>query len=151
VFVTHDQEEAFALGDEIAVLRDGRIVQQATPSQLYRAPADPWVAQFVGDANLVPGRSDGSAVATVLGTIPLAAPGSPGEARVLVRPEHLHIVDEHGVPAIVRGVEYYGHDSVVRVDVSGTVLKVRLADAPPEAGRSIALVYGGPPSVAWPM
>ena len=58
VFVTHDQEEAFVLGDEVAVMQDGRVVQQATPAELYDRPASPWVAEFVGDANLVRGDGD---------------------------------------------------------------------------------------------
>src|ERR671914_287535 len=55
VFVTHDQEEAFVVGDEVAVMLAGRVVQQATPAGLYRAPASRAVASFLGDANLLPG------------------------------------------------------------------------------------------------
>ncbi|HEV2088957.1 MAG TPA: ABC transporter ATP-binding protein, partial [Cryptosporangiaceae bacterium] len=57
VFVTHDQEEAFVLGDEVAVLLDGTLVQQAPPSDVYDAPATRAVAAFVGDANFVPGTA----------------------------------------------------------------------------------------------
>ena len=55
VFVTHDQEEAFVVGDEVAVMLAGRVVQQAAPAELYRAPASRAVAGFLGDANLLPG------------------------------------------------------------------------------------------------
>jgi len=55
VFVTHDQEEAFVLGHEVAVMQAGRIAQQARPADLYARPANRWVATFVGDANLVAG------------------------------------------------------------------------------------------------
>ena len=59
VFVTHDQDEAFVLGDQVAVMRDGRIEQVGTPDQLYRTPATRWVAGFVGEANFVPGSLNG--------------------------------------------------------------------------------------------
>jgi iron(III) transport system ATP-binding protein len=55
VFVTHDQEEALAMSDEVAVMRHGRVVQAAPPDVLYRRPADPWVARFLGDADLLDG------------------------------------------------------------------------------------------------
>ena len=55
VFVTHDRDEAFALGDRVAVIRDGRIAQVGRPADVYACPADPWVASFLGDANLLPG------------------------------------------------------------------------------------------------
>jgi iron(III) transport system ATP-binding protein len=91
VLVTHDREEAFTLGDRVGVMTDGRIRQLGTPTELYRAPADPWVAGFVGAANLIPGRSDGTN-ATVLGGLELAvgseeSPAPKGNVTVLVRPE----------------------------------------------------------------
>jgi iron(III) transport system ATP-binding protein len=65
VYVTHDQSEALALSDEIAVFKDGRIVQRGTPQSIYRAPQTPFVADFIGSANFVPGTvadSDGDMV-----------------------------------------------------------------------------------------
>ncbi|HSF02864.1 MAG TPA: ABC transporter ATP-binding protein, partial [Solirubrobacterales bacterium] len=56
VYVTHDQEEALAVADAVAVMADGRVVQQGTPREIYEAPADPWVAGFVGQVNLLHGR-----------------------------------------------------------------------------------------------
>jgi iron(III) transport system ATP-binding protein len=93
VFVTHDQDEAFVLGDQVAVLRDGRIEQVGTPDDLYRRPATPWVAGFVGEANLVHGRVGGAVdassehgadapppghAATLVGSVPVSL--HPGEA-----------------------------------------------------------------------
>src|SRR5256885_12988453 len=67
VYVTHDQEEAMAVSDRIAVMERGTIVQQGSAEDLYHRPASPFVAQFIGRANLVPGRvveagSDGAVV-----------------------------------------------------------------------------------------
>jgi len=56
VFVTHDQEEAMAMADRIAILRDGRIMQIGTPVEVYRRPATTWVAEFIGSGNIITGR-----------------------------------------------------------------------------------------------
>lgn len=107
VFVTHDQEEAFLLGDEVAVVHGGRIVQQAPPAALYARPATPWVASFVGDANLVAGTGAGDHAVTDLGAVPLETP-TRGAVRVLLRPEELRLeplprgAPEPGRPAPTR-------------------------------------------------
>jgi ABC-type Fe3+/spermidine/putrescine transport system ATPase subunit len=56
VYVTHDQQEAFAIADRVIIMHRGRIVQQGTPQAVYRQPASPWVARFLGLGNLIPGR-----------------------------------------------------------------------------------------------
>ena len=85
LFVTHDQEEAFVLGDVVAVVNEGVIEQVGTPADLYRRPASPWVAGFVGDANLLPGRATGAEADTVVGPVPLDTQVD-GAVDVLVRP-----------------------------------------------------------------
>src|SRR5580698_1279300 len=80
ILVTHDQDEALSMADRIAVLRDGRIVQYAAPQDLYMLPADPALARFIGDANLLDGTVPEEAAATVdtiLGRLPLE-PSSAG-------------------------------------------------------------------------
>src|SRR5918994_2198556 len=113
VFVTHDQEEAFVLGDEVAVMHGGRIVQQANPAELYARPATSWVATFVGDANLVGGTAAGASAATPVGPVALERPLA-GDVDVVLRPEELRLVplaDEAGAPATVELCEFYGHDT----------------------------------------
>jgi iron(III) transport system ATP-binding protein len=149
VFVTHDQDEAFVLGDHVAVMSGGRIVQAATPAELYARPASPWVATFVGDANLVAGAASGDRASTPLGDVPLAEPAD-GDVRVLVRPEMVLL--EAGDAAVVELTEYYGHDSlyVVRTD-AGAVLRVRSTSGPTaRRGDRVSLRYAGPPTVAFP-
>ncbi len=90
LFVTHDQEEAFVLGDEVAVMQGGEIVQQASPSALYARPASPWVATFVGDANLVDGTASAGLAATPVGSLALETPLD-GRVQVVVRPEDLRL------------------------------------------------------------
>jgi ABC-type Fe3+/spermidine/putrescine transport system ATPase subunit len=79
LYVTHDQEEAFALADQIALLSDGCLVQSGPPELLYRRPANVWAARFLGLGNLVAGawRADG-AVDTPLGPLACRADGPPG-------------------------------------------------------------------------
>ncbi len=123
VYVTHDQIEAMTMGDNIVVMRDGRIEQAGSPLDLYDQPANQFVAGFIGSPsmNFLPGKltRDGSATHVVLndGTR-LAAPpdstGVEGQAVVLgTRPEHLTLVDSGGIPAKVVVMEPTGMDTFI--------------------------------------
>ena len=153
VFVTHDQDEAFVLGDHVAVMSGGRIVQAAPPADLYARPVSPWVATFVGDANLVVGDATGDRADTPLGPIPLVESTS-GPVQVLVRPEAVALAPGdgvHGEGAVVEVIEYYGHDSlyVLRTD-TGAAIRSRAAAAPElRRGDRVALRYAGGPTVAF--
>ncbi|WP_380166047.1 ABC transporter ATP-binding protein [Jannaschia sp. R86511] len=148
VFVTHDQEEAFVLGDRVAVMRDGRVRQEGTPAEVYARPADPWVARFVGEANLLPGRSDHRVASTVLGRVPLGADGPDGDVTVLVRPEHLDLAP--GAGGTVTDVAFYGHDSSYTVRVGDQALLVRAAAAPRfRIGDEVDVRFGGPAATAY--
>lgn len=148
LFVTHDQGEAFVLGDEVAVMKDGVIRQQAPPGVLYSTPIDPWVAAFVGEANLLLADADGETARTVLGPIPLASQ-SFGKHTVLLRPEQIYLAP--GSSGEVRSVEFYGHDCSYRVDVDGTEIIVRSIAAPVfSTGDQVSLSYQGPDAVAYP-
>jgi iron(III) transport system ATP-binding protein len=99
IYVTHDQSEALALSDRIAVMHDGRIAQIGTPHQIYLQPNNAFVATFVGRSNLLRGKllerdtQDASArIATDLGTVLCKAPNSaagPPPGAALIRPEHV--------------------------------------------------------------
>ncbi|GIU91504.1 MAG: iron ABC transporter ATP-binding protein [Acidimicrobiia bacterium] len=148
LFVTHDQEEAFVVGDEVAVMRNGRILQQDPPAKVYEAPVDPWVAAFVGEANLVPGRAAGEVADTPLGRVPLAAPLT-GDCTVLIRPEELDL-DPDG-DSLVTTVEFYGHDTSYRVATPSGEMLVRALAAPRFGeGSRVRLVYRGRAAVAYP-
>ncbi|MGH9167425.1 MAG: ABC transporter ATP-binding protein [Acidimicrobiia bacterium] len=91
VYVTHDQEEAMALADEIVVMREGGIEQRGTPSEVYAGPATEFVGTFIGSPtmNVIPGRmEDGRFVSPDLVIGGLSGAG--GEARLGVRPDHIH-------------------------------------------------------------
>ncbi len=129
VLVTHDQEEALSLAASVAVLRDGEIIQQGTPAELYEQPADERLARFLGAVNLLDARFEQGTALTALGPLELRAapPGGDGGTAgvVMIRPEQLD-VRAHGDGAadaehdarIVGRVEhcrYYGHDALLRI------------------------------------
>ena len=127
VFVTHDQEEAFVLGDRVAVMNDGEIRQVGTPQEVYHRPADRWVAEFVGSVSVLRGQAIGGSVDTIVG--PIAVDDAlTGDVDVVVRPEHLALATNAATPAVtaeVELVEFYGHDAMVFVAIDGHRLQVR--------------------------
>lgn len=128
IFVTHDQEEAFVVGDRVALMNEGRIVQVGTPHQVYSRPASRWVAEFVGDASMLRCQASRGAAAAPFGFVPLDEQHE-GTVDVLLRPEQLAIVP--GDSARVEIVEFYGHDAMVFVSIDGQELRVRTG---PEVG-----------------
>jgi iron(III) transport system ATP-binding protein len=133
IFVTHDQEEAMTTADRMAVLDDGVLQQAGAPRELFDAPVNRFVAEFVGNTNLLPGRGDPARavfVADGLGELPLPAPGE-GRA-VSVRPHALAIAtarDDRRVwfDGEVKESEFLGEFTRYEVRVGAHVLT---ADAP---------------------
>jgi ABC-type Fe3+/spermidine/putrescine transport system ATPase subunit len=106
VFVTHDQEEALAMSDRIAVMNGGRVEQTGTPEEIYERPATRFTAEFVGSGNFFEGTGDGRTVRTKDGlSIESAASG---DVTLLVRPEKMRINGGAGLPARVEEVLYQG-------------------------------------------
>ena len=149
LFVTHDQEEAFAMGERVAVMFGGTVVQEATPAEIYEAPATRAVAAFIGDANFLEGRAYDDHADTPLGPIPLSVAVS-GAVDVMVRPEEVLLT--HGDEAVIENVEFYGHDSVylLRRHEDGMVFRSRTLAAPEfRPGDEVSLKYSGKPTVAF--
>jgi iron(III) transport system ATP-binding protein len=122
VLVTHDREEAFSLADRIALVRDGTVVQEATPEELYFAPASRWVAEFVGGGNILAGRVEGELVHTSLGSFAANGAAGAAEVEVLVRPELLELEPDPAGEGEVVGREFRGHDVFYRVLAHGVEL-----------------------------
>jgi iron(III) transport system ATP-binding protein len=115
VLVTHDQAEALAIADVVAVMRAGRIVQTGAPDDVYRSPVDPWVAGFLGDAVMLGGTVSNGTVETTIGEIECdLAEGT--AVNVMVRPEWIHPTPASPGLGVVTDTEFYGHDQ--RVEIS---------------------------------
>jgi iron(III) transport system ATP-binding protein len=115
LLVTHDREEAFSLADRIALMRDGKVVQEGTPEQLYFAPASRWAAEFVGAANVLSGRVVDGRIETAIGAFLANGASAESDAQVLVRPELLELEPSPTGAARVVGREFRGHDVFYRV------------------------------------
>jgi putative spermidine/putrescine transport system ATP-binding protein len=156
IFVTHDQEEAFALSDRIAIMRGGRLQQHGTPEDLYRSPANAFVASFVGRANFLPGRvlgrENGHLVCEVRGgarwRVPTARPEAEGaEIRLMVRPEALRLVkraagdaDHDSLPGRILDRRFAGAITLYRVEVPGEAeLLVALGGDEPELDGEVGV------------
>jgi iron(III) transport system ATP-binding protein len=135
VLVTHDQSEALSLADQVAVMRDGTLAQVGTPHEVYRAPADLGVAEFVGAAVVVDADVVDGSASSDLGRLHVMAGYDGGRARLLVRPEQIELggSSQAGVEARVVEVSYFGHDAAVHLQVlaSGRLLTARVS------GRSV--------------
>jgi iron(III) transport system ATP-binding protein len=159
VLVTHDQDEALSVADWVAALRDGKIAQCATPEDLYSRPADPELAAFIGDANLLEGVVNGGVAKTLLGNLPLDAAAAPragtGQVTVLIRPEQIELgPGDDGVAGSVTSFGYHGNDAVVHVrpdqDAEGRTILVRIIGGPSlPVGSPVTLRARGP-VFAWP-
>jgi spermidine/putrescine transport system ATP-binding protein len=152
VYITHDQGEALAMSDRIAVMNRGRVEQVGAPEEIYAAPKTPFVATFVGEQNILPGdvRSigpDGAIVDTVRG--PLAGIAGPGlkvgsKALLLIRPERLRLAHPGSAGplsgALIRR-DFEGASVTLVVDMQGLILTAQMPFAPnlPEPGAQIGL------------
>lgn len=134
LFVTHDQEEALALADQIVVMNEGRIRQVGSPMEIYERPADHFVATFIGRSNIFEASSlstaNGVIEGCILDGVPVRLGGAgalpqAGTLRFLVRPERLRIVAQDSAVAfnrisgVVQHVAYLGARQQIRVAVPG--------------------------------
>ena len=124
VLVTHDHDEAFAMADQIAVLNNGRLEQLDTPEASYHTPSTPFVADFVGQADFLPGTIENGTVRTEIGEFPNQA-GYPGGARVVVmiRPDDIHIVPAAKSFAHIVARQFHGSENLYTIGLpSGQVV-----------------------------
>jgi iron(III) transport system ATP-binding protein len=155
LYVTHDQSEALAVSDEIIVMEKGRIAQQGTPQALYRSPASHFLADFIGDANLVEGELIKQGDTTLFSAAGVALPvhadrladgRAVGPATLALRPHRLRLVaaGAAGLTGTCRRADYLGSHIEVLVNTPwGELLVFGDADAaePPAAGAAIGLAF----------
>ncbi|GAA5071695.1 ABC transporter ATP-binding protein [Roseibacterium beibuensis] len=138
VLVTHEPEEAMRMADQIALMRDGQIVQKGAPYNIYNAPCDKAAAAFFSDINVIRGRVEGLLTNTVFGQFLAPAVADGAEVEIVFRPQHVKLdfdrngrgpnpTPQDGVPArgVVERARFMGHESLVefRMDFDGGKLK----------------------------
>jgi ABC-type Fe3+/spermidine/putrescine transport system ATPase subunit len=156
LYVTHDQEEAFAVGDRVVLMRAGTVAQVDTPLGLYRRPRSEFVARFLGMNNVLPAVLEavevggGSAVAaTALGRLPVAAGGgtlSPGPATVLLRPDGAALASPGAggfrLDGVVESLSFRGSEVRATIVVAGAeplTFHFRASEAPSAVGQRVHL------------
>jgi len=137
LYVTHDQTEAFAVADRVAIIDDGRIVQRGTPEEVWRRPATGFVADFLGFRTVIGATVlSGMADAGGFGRIPFPeAPDGPVE--LVIRPDALTIDPAGHLEGIVRTVAFQGSHYLVTLDIHGATAETheRKAPSPGDAVR----------------
>ncbi len=164
LFVTHDQEDAFAVADRIAMLSRGRLLQVGTPEELYHSPTTREVAEFVGRASLLPAERMSDGVWVTVGRVSLAAParveGEPastasgGELVAVLRPESLALADDDEQPAWegrVAGRRFAGGHTVYQVRLeSGAIVEVMGNGFGAPEGETVRVRLSGQPLAVVP-
>ena len=115
ILVTHDQSEALSFADQVAVMRDGRLVQTGHPFVVYTRPVDRGVAEFLGEAIVLDAWLDGSLASCALGYVPVRNPPAQGRVQLMLRPEQVQLVADSAVRATVEKGVYFGSESSVRI------------------------------------
>ena len=125
IYVTHDQAEAMALADQIAVMNQGKIVQYDSPENLYRTPDSEWTARFIGQGSILhsttePSSSERELVGEqLMAMLKVAAVPSSYSHSILVRPQHIRVVAEKGLSATIRERVFKGERYHYQADVLG--------------------------------
>ncbi|MBP0616475.1 ABC transporter ATP-binding protein [Jiella mangrovi] len=158
IFVTHDQDEALSISDRIGILKDGRIVQEGAPEDIYDRPASEFAATFLGDANILTGVVRDGSLRLDGGTaidLPAGSGDVPGELRCAIRPERVRISQSMPVtgaagepPEHMRGVVtrrlFSGSASTYFIDCSGREMKAIV-----QRGGDADMAVGSPVCVHW--
>ncbi|WP_050403651.1 ABC transporter ATP-binding protein [Bradyrhizobium embrapense] len=130
IYVTHDQAEAMELGDRIVVMRKGAIAQIGTPREVYFAPRDRFVAEFIGAANIVEAPIDNGELILPGGRLPIRDGATGANATVMIRPETIRVTDAEAavLSGVIDSISFVGDRQ--RIVVSGASSKPLNVDAP---------------------
>lgn len=140
LYVTHDQEESFALADRIVILREGRIAQEGTPEQVWHEPADEWVARFLGFDNVVDAVLADGIAESGFGRFGVVAGGS-GPHRLVLRPDAFSVSPTGAIEGTVTARSFRGGHHLLTVQMADeTVLEMEIDRGPvPAVGSAINL------------
>ena len=145
VLVTHDQEEALPLADRVAVLREGKIIQVGSPSEIYNSPADVGIATFLGESVLVDGKVSGGKILTDLGSLSALNNVVEGATGVVaIRSENFYLQPNPTGDSEVVGRVFFGHDALVEVQTPKLRIRAR-SNGPfaPEVGMRVTVWVRG--------
>lgn len=160
VFVTHDQEEALAVGDRVAVVSSGRIEQLDFPGSVFHAPASRFVGTFIGEADFIRGRQVGGTAHTRFGAVPVTGEvvgtcdvAEPREVDVMVRPHEIGFTEDPAGDAVIGSAEFRGAAIAYGLDLGdGWVRSLRPHTQPVAAGTRVRPVLDpGHPLAAFPV
>ena len=147
ILVTHDREEALVSGDVVALMRDGKIVQQGPPESVYSQPSSPSVAVSTGDTLVLDAKqfADGS-IAYLFNTN--TDVGASESGQIVIRPEEIRVERTHSATSPkgrISKIDYYGHDAMLTVEVQGHSIKARIP-CPFDfvIGEEISVLHSGP-------
>jgi iron(III) transport system ATP-binding protein len=153
LLVTHDQEEALSIADQVAVMRDGRFTQVGSPQQVYQQPTDRFTAEFLGDCISLPCTVASGVADCTLGRIPVQGSAAEGPATLVLRPEQLvaTVVSDSerrvGVGTVI-ATEFLGHDVLLTIDLAADAARLivrqhSLSPPPIDAKVRIEVVGNG--------
>lgn len=145
ILVTHDQEEALSLADRVAVLRNGKIIQVGSPTEIYSAPVDVGIATFLGDSVLVDGVVEAGKIKTLLGNLtPIGEVTEGAQGTVAIRSENFYLQPNPNGDGEVVGRVFFGHDAILEVEVRGLRIRAR-SNGPfaPEVGMKVTVWVRG--------
>jgi ABC-type Fe3+/spermidine/putrescine transport system ATPase subunit len=151
IFVTHDQEEAMAMADRIAVMNAGRIEQAGTPADIYGRPRTRFVADFIGEVNLFAGAwRDGAFYLASGATVPANGDGRVGPGTIGVRPERMRFVPvgEAVLSGTIESANFLGGHVLYRVAADGAKLLVRETGAMRTVGAAVGVTWSAADAVA---
>ena len=145
ILVTHDQEEALSLADKVAVMREGRVIQAGSPTEIYNEPVDLGIATFLGDSILVDGKVENGKVSTDLGKLTALNSVADGQVGVVaIRSENFYLQPNPAGDSEVIGRVFFGHDAVVEVQTPKLKIRAR-SNGPfaPEVGMRVTVWVRG--------
>ena len=139
LYVTHDQEEAFSLADRLVIMRDGAVAQEGTPEDVWRAPADEWVARFLGFDNIVAAIIAEGFAETGFGQIRVGSEAGSGPHRLVIRPDGFALSSTEGIEGEVVARSFRGGHYRLQVATrDGTVLDMEIDELPvPRVGDRV--------------
>lgn len=148
ILVTHDREEALVSADILALMRNGKIIQQGTPEQVYLSPISPAIATSTGDALILNATQLSDGTTQYVLSAHKSAASSVQSGHVVIRPEEIKIdrnLDATSINGSISKIDYYGHDAMIEIEVSNQLLQVRIP-GPFDftVGEKVALRHAGP-------